>query len=644
MPDDRESEADSKHRDTEEERRQRRTNQQDQEQETQPPSRDPSGGKHSKSGEEGDTGRRKPDYSPGDLLVPNVPLEDVAEADSVNPIVTIPAIEQARRDVTVPELSLHSIDVETTSVNVATDVPDIAAEEKEWQIPLVQLGSAPTVQFQPSSFNTGLQEPPKRRRQPLSVPLFRRVSTPRVRFVPALGEDVDDEIRRRLERLETDDSATAAVQKTEIQDEEEEKVGTSDVAVGSTASTGSGGHAGGTGEEVPIFEDVIFNGAGGAATTSEGTTIVLFNEAEDNSYVGSYLTLCRRIYREVNGGYPEFQPINDLDEINKREIERWLDADKRVIYIDLDDRDRQIDEAKLREKLEATIGEFGFIVFKATDSDLVAEYRDILNEINIESPHPPLNVVEVAPRQPGFNVERQMTELCWGNLNLPAAGPIHDKPEIERPTGKGVFDDLFNRYAPMKFDDYFDGIKSDEGGLFKRFTTENQGQIQGKERDDASNGESSLHYDIKVYIVWYLVKRLRGHGEDIDGLEDIGQWMETESKLGEGVIPDVFFDGQRQEVYEVETLFSGGQEPTKKIDQSINKYKEHDVTVDKIHIILENFTFLRHLNELSNIKQHYAHRTNEDGESLIEFETLDLQNSGLLSLTTVIDEVKDFEE
>ena len=413
------------------------------------------------------------------------------------------------------------------------------------------------------------------------------------------------------------------------------------MTVEGTAATGGAGHAGGTGEEVPTFQDIIFNGAGGAVTTSEGTTIVLFNEAEDSSYVGSYITLCRRIYREANGEHSKFQPINDLDEINKRKIERWLDADKRVIFIDLDDRDRRLDEAKLREKLEAIIGEFGFIVFKATNSSLVAEYRDTLNEINIESPHPALNVVDVEPRQASFDVERQMTALCWGNLDLPAAGFKRDEPEIERPTGKGVFDDLFNRYAPIKFDDYFANIKSEEGGLFKRFTTENQELIQGKERDDANNGESSLHYDIKIYIVWYLVQQLRDRGEDIGGLEDLGQWIDTGSKLVEGVVPGVFFDGQRQDVYEVETLFSGGQESIKKIDRTINKYDKHDMTVDKIHIVLENFTFLRHLAELSNMKQHYAHRTNEDEEPLIEFRTLDLQNGGLLSFNTVIGEVKD---
>jgi hypothetical protein len=641
MSDDNEQEADSHHHDMEEERHRRRDDQQDEEQETQSPSPSQGSGNPSEENLDGDTVAPS-DYTPGDLTLPDVPLEDLTGAESVNLVTTTPAIEQTSRDVTVPELSLRDIGVETASVDVATETPDIAAAGKEWQIPLVQLGSASTVRFQPSSFDTEVREPPKRRRQPLSVPLYRRVPTPRIRFVPALDDMLDEEIRRRLERFESETSDAADIEETEEQDDETKDSTASEAGastVGSTAATGSGGYTGGTGEEVPTFQDIIYSG-GGAATTADGTTIVLFNEAEDNSYVGSYLTLCRRIHREANGGHPEFQPINELDEINKPEIEKWLDAEKKVIFIDLDDRERRIDEAKLREKLEATLGKFGFIVFKASDPDVVDEYRDTLDEIKLESPHPPLNMVEAAPRQPGFEVEQRMAELCWGNLDLVTGDIKIDEPTIERATGPGVFDDLFNRYAPTEFEDYLNDIKTDERGLFKRFTTENRGHIKGKERDDADSGESPLHYNIKVYIVRYLVQQLRDGGEDIDKLQDIEQWIETETER-EGVIPDVFFSGQQQEAYEVETLFSGGQNPTNKIDRTINKYDKNGVDVDKIHIVIENFTFLRHLDELSNIQHHYAHRTNEEGELLIEFETLDFQNSGLLPLKTIIDKMTD---
>lgn len=641
MPDDHEQEADSHHHDTEEERHRRRDDQQDEEQETQPPSSSQGSGNVSEEDPEGDKVGPS-DYTPGDLTVPDVPLEDLTGAESVNLAATTPAIEQASRDGTVPELSLHEIGVESKSVDVATEAPDITAAGKEWQIPLVQLGSVSTLRFQPSSFDTEVREPSKRHRQSLSVPLYRRVPTPQIRFVPALDGMLDEEIRRRLERFESGASDAADIEETEVHDDETKDNTTSKDEVptaGSTATTGGEGHTGGTVEEVPTFQDIIY-GSGISATTADETTIVLFNELEDNSYVGSYLTMCRRIHRETNGGHPEFQPINGLDEINKREIEKWLETEKKVIFIDLDDRERRIDEGKLREKLEATLGKFGFIVFKATDPDIVDEYRDTLSEIKLESPHPPLNVVEVAPSQPGFQVERRMAELCWGNLDLVTRDIKIDEPAIERPTGPGVFDDLFNRYAPTEFEDYLDNIKTEERGLFKRFTTENRGHIQGKERDDAESGESSLHYNIKVYIVRYLVQQLRDGGEDIDELQDLERWIETETER-EGVIPDVFFSGQQKEAYEVETLFSGGQNPTNKIDRTINKYDKNEVDVDKIHIILENFTFLRHLDELSNIQHHYTHRTNEKGEPLIQFETLDFQNGGLIPLKTIIDKVTD---
>jgi hypothetical protein len=634
MPDDHEQEADSHHHDTEGERRRKRPN--EGREESHPPSPDREGGEHTGQDEEDTPADAESDYPPGKVTVPDVPLAEVSTAKSMEPVATIPSIKQASRDFTVPELSLPGTSIDIVSIDVNADIPEIAAKGKEWQVPLVQLGSVSTVQFQPSSFDTEIREPANRRRQQLTVPVYRRVSPPRVRFVPVLDETLDEEIRRRLKQFKSDD-----IEEVHTQDDETEDSTISDAKTstsGSTTATVNSGHSGGTDREIPTFQNIIYRGSG-AATIADGTTIVLFNEAEDNSYIGSYLTLCRRIHREANGGNPEFQPINELDEINKREIEKWLDAEKKVIFIDLDDRERRIDEAKLREKLEATLGKFGFIIFKTTDPDLVDEYRDILNEIKLESPHPPLNVEEVAPRQPGYKIERRMAELCWGNLNITASDIKVDEPAIERPTGPGVFDDLFNRYALTEFEDYLDDIKSEERGLFKRFTTENQGQVQGKERDDYESGESPLHYNIKIYVVRYLVQRLRDRGEDIDELQDLEKWIKTEPEHG-GVIPDVFFSGEQQEAYEVETLFSGGQDPTNKLDRTIDKYDEHNVDVDKIHIVLENFTFLRHLNELNNIQHHYTHRKNKEGEPLIEFEALDFQNDGLLSLNTIIDEVK----
>jgi len=639
MPEDHDTEADARQHESEEERRRKRN--EDEGQETHSPPPDPGSVDASGQSEEDGTIDAEPGYTPDDLTVPDVSLEAVSEAESIEPATAAPSIEQVSRDITVPELPLPGITLDTDPVDVEAAVPDIGGEEKDWQIPLVQLGSASPVQFHPSSFDTEIREPERRRRRQLTAPLYRRVSSPRIRFDPALDEAVDDEIRRRLERRELSEAEPVGTGEPVAEEDEAADSAVSEAGVSTTESAAvadSDGNTGGTGEIVPTFQEIIYNG-GGVATASEGTTIVLFNEVEDNSYVGSFVTLCRRIYRETHGGHPDFQPINELDEINKREIEKWLEADKKVIYIDLDDRERRVDEEKLREKLEATIGEFGFIIFKATDPDLVDEYRTTLNEIRIVSPHSPLDVVEVTPRQPGFESERRITELCWGNLDLTAHDVKVDKPAIERLTGPGIFDDLFNRSAPKEFEDSFDAIKSEERGLFKRFTTENQGQIQGKERDDAENGESPRHYNIKTYVVRHLVQRLRERGGDIDGLQDIGQWIETERERG-GVIPDVFVPGQQQ-AYEVETLFGGGQEPTKKIDRTIEKYDESDLAVDTVHIILENFTFLRQLDELSNIQHHHSDRSNEEDTPTVEFKTLDFQSGGLLTLSTVIEEVQD---
>ena len=176
---------------------------------------------------------------------------------------------------------LFNIAIETTPVNIETDAPDIAVDGKDWQIPLVQLGSASTVQFHPSSFDTEVREPGNRRRQQLTMPVYHCVSPSRIRFIPDLAIGFHDEIRRLLERFESNKADEAGIQESEMQEEDIEAIGGSEARTSSAesaAATGSGGHSDKSSGEVPTFQEIIFNGAGSATTTPDGTTIVLFNE------------------------------------------------------------------------------------------------------------------------------------------------------------------------------------------------------------------------------------------------------------------------------------------------------------------------------------------------------------------------------
>jgi len=82
-----------------------------------------------------------------------------------------------------------------------------------------------------------------------------------------------------------------------------------------------------------------------------------------------------KIYREKGGGNPRIQPIKKFDEFNIIKIEKWVEANKRIVTIDLDSDKKQakswFKEKNLRETLRRNIiGDVGFIIFKTQDKKL----------------------------------------------------------------------------------------------------------------------------------------------------------------------------------------------------------------------------------------------------------------------------------
>jgi hypothetical protein len=193
---------------------------------------------------------------------------------------------------------------------------------------------------------------------------------------------------------------------------------------------------------------------------------------------------------------------------------------------------------------------------------------------------------------------------------------------LPEPLSPGTFDHLFNETLFKQdslFNQALEEIKREEDGLFKRAT-------------NRWPDESGLHYNIKVFIVRYLVAKLRKEGKTLKTVKDIENYIQTEVKLNQSCVPDVYYQAEN-EVYEVETLYDQGPEPDKKIDETIRKYLG-EKGVNKINIVIDNFGFLLHLRDLASIKRHYSHYLN------IEFYTLDLKNKRLVSMDEFIRELQ----
>jgi len=126
--------------------------------------------------------------------------------------------------------------------------------------------------------------------------------------------------------------------------------------------------------------------------------------------------------------------------------------------------------------------------------------RDLLQRINLKS-QGRLNIAYIEAK----SLPLDLIKLSSGMIDLPE---LIAKMEVGGVPTLSTFDYIFNE-ALFKENSYFEEIKNEENGLFKLATTRNKGQIEGKKE------ESDLHYNIKVFIVRYLVNKQRKEGKQL---------------------------------------------------------------------------------------------------------------------------------
>lgn len=364
-------------------------------------------------------------------------------------------------------------------------------------------------------------------------------------------------------------------------------------------------------EELPEFFELAY-GKGGGRIRATGLKVILFKDSFGSSYVNLLEELCLRIYREREGGEPKARKISTYDEFWKREVEKWLDPSHRIITIDLDYKNgkywKDLNDSDLKDRLdELYAGQIGFIIFRTADDRMLGEYTRKLESINKASNYR-LNIIELTAQA----LPESFANLIWGNA-------LESVP-------LGKFDEIFNK-AMKKFVERLDAIKGEEMGLFKSATNRNKGQIKDKK------AESDLHYDIKVFLVSYLVRRLRRErGLSLRTPDEVMKHIRTEEDTASPV-PDVQEDS---EVYEVETLFGEGENADKKIDETILKYDLPNIGIRRVNIVMDNLGYLMHIKDLERIE-----KSIENKSFGVEFYALDLTNIGLIPLSEIKKQVRD---
>lgn len=517
----------------------------------------------------------------------------------------IPEITEKEVKITIPIIDLEKPAIELKQIKLDCTLPDIVPEERGLEIPLIRLEKPKKVTCIITTFDERLPQVKVTKRM-LKIPIY-RPSKPVIReIISSFDSKLDAKI---LQSLITEE------EKEELIEEKQ----TAEVI--SAVGEPSGGE-GDFEEEIPDIVDFVF-GVPNSKMSSKGPKIVLYKELEKDSTIGSFETLCIRIYREKEGGNPRIQPIKKLDEFNIKEIEKWVEANKRIVTVDLDHDKEKANkwfcEENLREPLRrAIIGEVGFIIFKTRDEKLYEYCKKVLENLKKEIEHS-LDIVYVRPKSLSFEEKKKLSSLVWGNVDLDDLAPILiEEEKVERLYGD-TLDDIFNKLSKDLFEERLEKLEKEDRGIYVYATNQHEGE------------ESSEHFLMKCFIVKLLSKERKL--KDVTKIKEI---IKTEEEY-EGVIPDIRVGNS---VYEVETLFAEDREgkiPKKKIENTITKYE--NTSVREINIVLDNLTFLRHLGDLIEINSVLENWARNHGK-VIKFYTIDIQNNKLLSLGEVIKKIK----
>jgi hypothetical protein len=243
---------------------------------------------------------------------------------------------------------------------------------------------------------------------------------------------------------------------------------------------------------------------------------------------------------------------------------------------------------------------FGVIIFNNQVQQLPTEHLQ--------------TVVRLEPRSLDLSSQRAIAQLCWGFID------VDEAPN---------FNMVFN-YAQDKSEQRLKEMGQAEGGIFRDATQEHDGP------------ESDLHLQMKWFIVRYLTHQLRDQGVELETPTQIEEVILTEAPVTAGTGSDSpTADVKRgSDVFEIETLFAQdreGSDPRNKLRGSFKKYE--DTNVDAVHIVLDNLTFYRHLQDIIQLKRNHRDWENQH-EIEVRFETLDLQENDLIDIDEAITRLK----
>jgi hypothetical protein len=561
------------------------------------------------------------------LIVPIIKLKDVGKFQlaAVKLDKKIPGIKKRKRRFIIPVIKLERHSPSLRKMKVDTRIVHIEKRERIQRLPIIQMMSLQNITLVVPKLDTKIIE------------LSGRGNVHHLE-VPAQGQSVSE--LTQISPKEIDKASAEKIQQRLQPGEEDEETGKKEdlkVDIQEKNSISSGGTSpptGGEKEELPDFLDFAFGSEGGKLRDGN-PKIILFKDVEDNSYIQFLEEICKRIYREIRGGMPKAKKIECPDDINEMEIKSWLKAGNHIstiegkVIVENASTDKHFQE-RLKE---IPSQDLGFVIIRAQTEDDFNKLENDLLCIDL-SAQGKLPIIKLRARELPLGI----IKLLSGMLDPKEYAQLcvtfdQSNNKIYFKQGRPTFDMIANMMCFAQdslFNNKLKNIKENNNQLFSYVTN------RSKDSESDNENESALHFDIKVFLVWYLAhKKLKV--EDQRQPDKIKEKIKTEEEL-DGIRPDVMIEKENsREVYEIETLFSAGPDPENKIKESIHKYDGLLNENDKVNIVMDNFGFLLHLKDLHYLKRNLEKDKIEFG---VEFYTVDLKNNRLVSLDEFTEKFK----
>jgi len=508
-------------------------------------------------------------------------------------------LESKKQDINIPLVKISNLSIELTNKNLNTEIREVKKRIKKVNLTLVKIENQIHESYKQEKININIPiiEIEKKNRKAL-IPLILKTKLKVDEKQPSLSKEVPRiEVMDKPEAIDVKYDKSIKRQtpiKREIIEETRDSTG-----------------------EIKKREDKNFFGIN-SRKLGHKPVIILLKDVK-SAFIGTLEEILLRIYREIEGGLPTPRKIIKIKKFI-RELERSMEAEHKLFTVDFQKEDyKKIEDWDIIRDVLAQLysQDLGFIIFKnlhlISDQYIPKDHK--IKILNLE----PNNILSE-----DIEAQKELCRILWGLIKLNEKDfdyySLHDEFS---------FDIIFN-IAKEKYEKYLNKIQEP----FLTITKRSKG---GMESED-------VHFNLKHFIIRYVSNSLGFY--NIEDLPKIIEYISTEKVFTideQNIIPDVFIsenaDKFANEAFEVETLFGEGAIAIKKIDETIEKYEKSGIK--KLNIVLENFTLINHLKEISKkIKIHKKFLEINQRNFDLEFWALNLADNELINFNQIEEKLK----